>query len=91
VVQSAGNYYNKSLHSSGILRAGERNVLAVRVDPADTTSQEIEVWYPGADVCSVRIKGPDGAGSKWVDADGVSDIIHGGVRRLLYLILGTAR
>lgn len=60
ISQSAGNYFNQRVHSSGRLRAGESTTLTIEVDEADKTPNEIEVWYSGQDVFVVEVRAPDG-------------------------------
>ncbi|HET6981855.1 MAG TPA: S8 family serine peptidase [Myxococcaceae bacterium] len=62
IVQSAGNYFGKCLHASGTLRPAETASLEWVIDPDDTTTNELEVWYPGRDRLSVEIIPSGGAG-----------------------------
>ena len=47
VVQSAGNYFDRSTHASGRLQQGRTETMTFVTDPADRTPNELEVWYPG--------------------------------------------
>jgi subtilisin family serine protease len=60
VIHSAGNYFRARTHASGRLRPGERRVLDWRIDPADVTPNELEIWYPGRDVFTLELLGPGG-------------------------------
>ncbi len=63
VVQSCGNYYEASAHATGRLRPGRSRILKWRIDPADRTPNEIEVWYSGRDILHLRLDAPEGAGT----------------------------
>jgi subtilisin family serine protease len=60
IVLSCGNYFEDAVHTAGRLSTGERHAVAWRVDPADVTPNELEVWYPGVDVFSVSLAAPGG-------------------------------
>lgn len=85
IVQSCGNYFQRRTHKSWTLRQGETRQVYVDVDPADTSVNEIDIWYPGADRLTVQIASPDGgmrasAGpnetAEIVDESGVVGRIH---------------
>lgn len=56
VVQSCGNYYSQRIHTSGRLRPGEQQQFIWKVDPADLTPNELEVWYAGRDRLTVELR-----------------------------------
>ncbi|MEM7644794.1 MAG: S8 family peptidase [Pseudomonadota bacterium] len=58
VVQSAGNYHGQSIHAHGRMRPGGRARLGWRIAPGDSTTNELEIWYPGTDRMPVRLRGP---------------------------------
>ncbi|MGX9787910.1 FAD-dependent oxidoreductase [Mycobacterium sp. MMS18-G62] len=85
IVQSCGNYYERHTHESWTLRQGETRHVYVDVDPADTSLNEIDIWYPGSDRLTVEIATPDGelqasagpnATAEIVDETGVVGRIH---------------
>lgn len=85
IVQSAGNYLNKCVHSSGRLAQGEQRSLHMRVDPADVTPNELEVWYAGEDHFAIRTGSPSGAVSRWARlGERVPIIEHGEVVGTIY-------
>ncbi|HEY3002748.1 MAG TPA: S8 family serine peptidase [Kribbellaceae bacterium] len=60
-VLSGGNYHRSRTHAAGRLAAGERRSLSVLVPPADLSTNELEIWYSGADELAVHINSPGGA------------------------------
>jgi hypothetical protein len=54
--QSTGNYYLSRTHAAGRVQPGKVTRLAIEVDGADTTPNEIEVWYSGRDVFQMVLK-----------------------------------
>ncbi len=60
LAQSAGNYFSARAHASGQLRPGQQRRLRWRVDRADTTPNELEIWYPGDDLFHVELVAADG-------------------------------
>lgn len=60
VCQSAGNYYDKRIHTGGDLRGGKTVSLFFEVDESDLTGNEIEVWYSGNARVSARLIAPNG-------------------------------
>lgn len=61
IVQSAGNYFVAGTHSAGRLWPGRPTTLTFTTDPADLTSNELELWYSGQDEIAVRLQSPSGA------------------------------
>jgi len=47
--QSTGNYYAARAHHKGIVRPGKKRTFTFKVDKADRTDNELEVWYSGRD------------------------------------------
>jgi hypothetical protein len=60
VVQSAGNYFDRSTHASGHLAAGQVRSLTFITDERDLTPNELEMWYSGDDEFAIRIESPSG-------------------------------
>ncbi len=60
IVQSTGNYFNRRIHASGLLRPGETEVLGLQVPPPPHPVHEVDLWYPGADRIAVSVQGPHG-------------------------------
>ncbi|MEO1731766.1 MAG: phage tail tip lysozyme [Pseudomonadota bacterium] len=58
LVQSAGNYFGRSIHASGTLREGASTRLGWQVYNTSRVGSELEIWYPGADAARVEIKDP---------------------------------
>lgn len=58
IAQSAGNYHESHTHANGQLRQGDSTELRFVTDPADTTSNELEIWYPGSDELVIRLEPP---------------------------------
>lgn len=67
IVQSAGNYYQRCIHASGQLRPGEERRLIWQLSEADLVPNELEIWYSGRDVMTIRVRSPSGAGVCQVD------------------------
>ncbi|MCB8978732.1 MAG: S8 family serine peptidase [Ardenticatenaceae bacterium] len=61
IVQSTGNYFDRSIHAAGQLRPGDQRTLSWQINTADRTPNELEIWYSGRDVMDVDIQSPDGA------------------------------
>lgn len=61
IVQSTGNYFGRDAHSQGRLRSAASATLPFHVNPGDTSPNEVEVWYRGCDVMSVRLIAPSGS------------------------------
>ncbi|MGH7496146.1 MAG: S8 family peptidase [bacterium] len=76
IVQSGGNYFGKNIHSSGRLQAGQMRTLHLRIDEADVTPNELEVWYSGEDELAVKTQSPHGTPSPWVRLGQHADIIE---------------
>jgi subtilisin family serine protease len=64
VVNSAGNYFRWRVHACGTIALGEARSLTFITDPADSTLNQLEVWYDGADEFTVRIDPPGTTGSR---------------------------
>ena len=59
-VMSTGNYYGADMHSDGRISTGESLELGWGVATHNDETAEMEIWYPGSDVCSVEIIDPSG-------------------------------
>lgn len=78
LVQSTGNYSGKNIHSSGRLLTGQTRTLSLMVDEADTTPNELEIWYSGGDEFAVRTESPTGVISRWVKLGEQADVLENG-------------
>ena len=61
ICQSTGNYFQSKAHHSGSVPQGA--AASFRVDAADTTPNELEVWYPGADRLEMELINRNTGGS----------------------------
>jgi hypothetical protein len=77
VCQSTGNYYNTNTHAAGIVRPGKMVPLSFIISKADTTPNELEIWYSGKDSFSFTIKNAELRIS--AELGEKKDIIHNGV------------
>jgi len=59
IIQSAGNYYDRRIHTQGHMRPGESHTFTWHVDPADMTPNQLEVWYSGKDTFEIELRSPD--------------------------------
>jgi len=59
IVQSTGNYFDRDIHTQGQIRPGESKSFVWQVDEADSTPNELEVWYSGKDIFSIELCSPD--------------------------------
>ena len=78
LTQSAGNYHEARAHASGAVVPTEPAVLRFVTDPADTTPNELEIWYDGADEFAVRIDPPGADGAPAVRLGETADIVVAG-------------
>ena len=78
ICQSAGNYRSADLAVEGWLRDGEYRDLEWIIDPADTTANEIDIWYSGKDRFVVGIRPPQGSMFVEVKLGKVADIVQEG-------------
>ena len=76
IVQSTGNYFDKSCHASGRLEAGQVHALTLVTSEADVTSNELEVWYSGGDELVVQLESPSGVRSPPVRLGEQADIVE---------------
>lgn len=60
VCNSTGNYFHNRTHAFRRLRSGERWELDWLIPKGDTTDNELEMWYPGADDLVVSVADPTG-------------------------------
>ena len=61
VVQSAGNYYARDVHTQGRMREARTTRLPFTVPRADAHPVTVELWYKGTDRCDARAIAPDGS------------------------------
>ena len=61
VVIAASNSFNDGIHAAGVVPATGTHDLVWSVAAGDWTSNELEVWYDGADRLSVELVAPDGS------------------------------
>jgi subtilisin family serine protease len=76
IVQSAGNYFDKSTHASGQLASGQMRCLTFVTHEAGVTANEVEVWYSGDDELAVRVESPTGERTPWVPYGGQEDVLE---------------
>ena len=65
-VHSTGNYRRSRAHACGMLKQGQARTLSFVTDPADTTANELEIWYDGDDEFAVCINPPETSGAEAV-------------------------
>ena len=75
VVNSNGNYFRSRTHACGALGPGQTETLAFVTDPADTSDNELEIWYDGDDELTVRIDPPGGGGAPPVRLGGEAELV----------------
>ncbi|GAA4580667.1 hypothetical protein GCM10023176_60540 [Micromonospora coerulea] len=78
LVQSGGNYHRSRTHATGVVGPGQRRVLRFVSDPEDTTPNELEIWYDGADRLAVRIDPPGTRGAPAVLLGETADVVAAG-------------
>jgi len=78
IVQSAGNYFERSTHASGYIMPNGVRSLTFVTDPADLTPNELEVWYPGGDDLAVAIESPTGLRTPWIPLGHESRMVENG-------------
>lgn len=69
IAQSGGNYHQARAHAGGTIAGGGRRTLHLVTDPADSTANELEIWYPGEDELAVALTPPGAsrdAAPQWV-------------------------
>jgi len=76
-VLSVGNYQQAAAHASGTLQPGATRTLRLRIDPADSSTNEIEAWH-NAEGIAARLQAPDGALSDWVGVGQGAEVRSGG-------------
>lgn len=59
ICQSTGNYYQSDTHASGTVYPGRSETIVFTTDKADTTPNELEIWYPGRDILLIEIEHSD--------------------------------
>jgi subtilisin family serine protease len=60
ICQSAGNYYERRVHTSGRLRPGDTQRIGWLTERSEAIPHQIEVWYSAADVITASLRAPDG-------------------------------
>lgn len=78
IVQSAGNYFGSRTHACGELEPGRTTLLRFVTSPADTTPNELEVWYDGADEVVAHIDPPGGGRGQAVPLGGRAALVQAG-------------
>jgi subtilisin family serine protease len=78
VVQSCGNYARQRTHASWQLRPGEVHRFVIEIDPADTTVNELDIWYKGRDTITVELATADGSTRRLVRRGEHAEITVGG-------------
>lgn len=59
IVQSGGNYCRRRVHSSGIVKQGERKRLQWKIDERDRTQNQLDLWYQGEDRLALTLVSPN--------------------------------
>ncbi|MEY4507922.1 MAG: hypothetical protein RLZZ450_44 [Pseudomonadota bacterium] len=89
IVQSCGNYFDRGIHTSGVLRPGQTERRRMLVEEGDRTPNELDLWYPGADRFRVTVRGPGRVGEVSVRGDEQAlVVVDGQVLGRLYHRLG---
>src|SRR5439155_23665954 len=58
--QSAGNYFDRGIHATGVLRPGQSRTLRLNVAGGGILPNELDLWYSGIDRIGVTLRGPEG-------------------------------
>ncbi|MBK7854432.1 MAG: S8 family serine peptidase [Bacteroidetes bacterium] len=58
ICQSAGNYFNDNIHAGGFIKPLTTHQIDFYIDRADTTQNELEVWYNSKDKFVFKIVTP---------------------------------
>jgi subtilisin family serine protease len=57
-LQSTGNYFNRPIHTQGVLRPGEVRDIGFHTAEQDGFGHEIDIWYSGRDRITVELIAP---------------------------------
>lgn len=77
IVQSTGNYFDRHIHTSGLLHPGGEALLEfVVADPHP--AHELDLWYPGSDLLAVQVCGPAGMAPVLAIAGQATELRHDG-------------
>lgn len=58
--QSFGNYFDRGIHATGVLRPGQTRTLGLIVAGGGILPNEVDLWYPGIDRFGVILRAPEG-------------------------------
>ena len=75
IVQSTGNYFRSRTHACGVLRSGQAESLRFVTSAADTSTNELEIWYDGSDEFVIRIAPPGAIGTTAVRLGNQTELI----------------
>ncbi|MBL8627842.1 MAG: S8 family serine peptidase [Myxococcales bacterium] len=78
IVQSAGNYRRAPVHATGALASGAPAALEWIVSDGDQTTNEFDLWYPGRDRITVRLRDRRGRVIAHATPDSHGPVVHDG-------------
>ena len=78
VILSGGNYWERRAHASFTVRPGEVRTFSLEIDPADRTTNELDIWYPGRDRLTIELATRDGRARRVVPLGQKAAITVGG-------------
>ncbi|WP_156132318.1 S8 family serine peptidase [Paraburkholderia terrae] len=61
ICQSAGNYFERAAHASGIVRSGRQSGVRFQLMEGAKVPTEVDLWYSGMDRFAVEIQCPSAA------------------------------
>lgn len=79
LVQSAGNYFQRRTHATGVLSQGQTRTLTFHTRPRDVSVNELEVWYDEEDALTVRLTPPGAVPGGWVPLGAQTELVAHGV------------
>ena len=74
VTIAAGNSFADGIHATGLVPANGHFDLTWDVPTNDSTSNELEVWYPGCDRFAVEVIAPDGQSMVRVESEQTTEL-----------------
>jgi hypothetical protein len=78
IVIAAGNMGAAGTHASGVVAPGAPRTIGLRVHSADTTDNEVEVWYTGESSLRVTLNGPSSLTLGPVACGETRELLHKG-------------
>ena len=79
-IQSTGNYYNRPIHTQGVLRPGEVRDIRFQTAEEDGFTHEIDIWYAGSDRIVVEVIAPESQSAGRASTAEQADLIVRGER-----------